>query len=76
MGASACKRNVEQSLHGKTAVIIGASKGLGKAMAWALGSAGANIFLVSRDLEQPFSKLRLSAFRHRQNTRILLNSLP
>ena len=30
-------------LHGKVAVITGASKGLGKAMALALGSAGANL---------------------------------
>jgi NAD(P)-dependent dehydrogenase (short-subunit alcohol dehydrogenase family) len=42
----------EYDLHGKVAVITGASKGLGKAMALALGSAGANLALVSRDLEQ------------------------
>jgi len=38
-----------QSLHGKTALITGASKGLGKAMALALAEAGARIALVSRD---------------------------
>jgi NAD(P)-dependent dehydrogenase (short-subunit alcohol dehydrogenase family) len=42
----------EYDLHGKVAIITGASKGLGKAMALALGSAGANLALVSRDLEQ------------------------
>src|SRR5258705_695402 len=42
----------EHDLTGKVAVITGASKGLGKAMALALGSAGANLALVSRDLEQ------------------------
>jgi NAD(P)-dependent dehydrogenase (short-subunit alcohol dehydrogenase family) len=42
----------EHNLSGKTAVITGASKGLGKAMALALGSAGANIALVSRDADQ------------------------
>src|SRR6266446_7236788 len=42
----------EYNLSGKTAIITGASKGLGKAMALALGSAGANIALVSRDIEQ------------------------
>jgi NAD(P)-dependent dehydrogenase (short-subunit alcohol dehydrogenase family) len=42
----------EYKLNGKVAVITGASKGLGKAMALALGSAGASIALVSRDLEQ------------------------
>jgi len=39
-------------LAGKTAVITGASKGLGKAMALALGAAGARLLLVSRDRGQ------------------------
>ncbi len=39
-------------LSGKTAVITGASKGLGKAMAFALGGAGARVALVSRNKEQ------------------------
>ena len=38
-----------QTLLGKTALITGASKGLGKAMALALSQAGAAIALVSRD---------------------------
>jgi len=38
-----------QSLHGKIALITGASKGLGKAMAVALANAGATVVLVSRD---------------------------
>jgi NAD(P)-dependent dehydrogenase (short-subunit alcohol dehydrogenase family) len=42
----------EHDLTGKVAVVTGASKGLGKAMALALGGAGANLALVSRDLEQ------------------------
>ena len=42
----------EHDLTDKVAVITGASKGLGKAMALALGGAGANLALVSRDLEQ------------------------
>jgi NAD(P)-dependent dehydrogenase (short-subunit alcohol dehydrogenase family) len=37
------------NLSGKTALITGASKGLGKAMALSLSAAGANIALVSRD---------------------------
>lgn len=36
-------------LRGKVALITGASKGLGKAMALALGAAGVNLALVSRD---------------------------
>jgi NAD(P)-dependent dehydrogenase (short-subunit alcohol dehydrogenase family) len=39
-----------QKLAGKTAVITGASKGLGKAMALALGDAGVRLALASRDL--------------------------
>jgi NAD(P)-dependent dehydrogenase (short-subunit alcohol dehydrogenase family) len=42
---------IESNLSGKTAIITGASKGLGKAMALALASAGVNIALVSRDIE-------------------------
>jgi NAD(P)-dependent dehydrogenase (short-subunit alcohol dehydrogenase family) len=41
-----------KSLEGKTAIITGASKGLGKAMALALGDAGARVVLVSRNLDQ------------------------
>jgi NAD(P)-dependent dehydrogenase (short-subunit alcohol dehydrogenase family) len=39
------------SLKGRTALITGASKGLGKAMALALANAGANIALASRNLD-------------------------
>lgn len=41
----------ENKLEGKVAVITGASKGLGKAMALALGAAGARLALVARHLE-------------------------
>lgn len=41
-----------KKLSGKTAVITGASKGLGKAMALALGAEGARIALVSRNRDQ------------------------
>src|SRR6185369_987705 len=41
-----------KKLHEKVAVITGASKGLGKAMALALAEAGAKLALVSRNLEQ------------------------
>lgn len=40
-----------QKLGGKVAVITGASRGLGKAMALALAGAGAKLALVSRDQE-------------------------
>src|SRR5712671_2684138 len=39
-------------LQGKSAIITGASKGLGKAMALALAESGARLALVSRNLEQ------------------------
>jgi len=42
----------EKKLDGKVAVITGASKGLGKAMALALASAGAKMALVARNSEQ------------------------
>ena len=40
-----------KKLEGRTAIITGASKGLGKAMAIALAEAGARLVLVSRNLE-------------------------
>jgi NAD(P)-dependent dehydrogenase (short-subunit alcohol dehydrogenase family) len=39
-------------LSGKTAVITGASRGLGEAMARALSGSGANIALIARDLKR------------------------
>ena len=42
----------DKKLDGRVALITGASKGLGKAMAMALGAAGARIALVSRSVEQ------------------------
>lgn len=39
-------------LSGRSAVVTGGSKGLGEAMAAGFASAGANILLVSRDLEE------------------------
>ena len=42
----------DHELQGKKALITGASKGLGKAMAIALAEAGAKLILVSRNLEQ------------------------
>ena len=41
-----------RKLEGKTALITGASKGLGQAMAVALAEAGARVGLVSRNLER------------------------
>ena len=46
------KNDAKHELTGKTALITGASKGLGKAMALSLAGAGASIALVSRDAEK------------------------
>src|SRR6266481_355916 len=43
---------MSKKLQGRIAVITGASKGLGKAMALALAAEGASVALVSRDLAQ------------------------
>jgi NAD(P)-dependent dehydrogenase (short-subunit alcohol dehydrogenase family) len=40
-----------QGIQGKVALITGASRGLGKAIALALGQAGARLILASRDVE-------------------------
>ena len=48
-------------LEGKIALVTGASRGLGKAMALALGGAGASLAMVSRDavaLEQAVAEVR------------------
>src|SRR5712691_4214018 len=42
----------EKKLNGRVALITGASKGLGKAMALALAGAGAKLALVSRNGDQ------------------------
>lgn len=42
----------DRELTGKNAVITGASKGLGKAIALALAENGANLALISRDIEK------------------------
>src|SRR5262245_5846002 len=54
------------SLQGKTALITGASKGLGKSMALALAEAGARVVLVSRD--QPKLEETAQAIRERGGT--------
>src|SRR5437660_5651598 len=50
-----------RNLQGKTALITGASRGLGKAIALALAGAGARLILVSRDralLDQTSASIR------------------
>ncbi len=52
-----------KTLKGRVAVITGASRGLGRAMAVALGGAGAHLALVSRDsaqLEETAAAVRLA----------------
>lgn len=55
------------SLSGRTALVTGASRGIGRAVASALASAGAQVFLVSRsraDLESLASELGQGASAH------------
>jgi NAD(P)-dependent dehydrogenase (short-subunit alcohol dehydrogenase family) len=50
-----------RNLEGKTALVTGASRGLGKAIALALAGAGARLILVSRDralLDQTSASVR------------------
>ena len=42
----------EKKLQGRIALVTGASKGLGKAMSLALADAGAQVALVSRDIQK------------------------
>ena len=42
---------VEQSLQGKTAIVTGASRGIGKAMALGLAEAGASVVVAARTAE-------------------------
>src|SRR5437879_424384 len=49
--ARTLKFGMTKNLDGKVALVTGASKGLGKAIAMALGNAGARVVLVSRDLK-------------------------
>ncbi|MDG2124364.1 MAG: SDR family NAD(P)-dependent oxidoreductase [Verrucomicrobiales bacterium] len=58
-------------LTGRTAVITGGSKGLGKAMAAALASAGANVLLVSRTLSEAQSAANEIAADHGHHAKAL-----
>jgi NAD(P)-dependent dehydrogenase (short-subunit alcohol dehydrogenase family) len=52
---------MSNNLEGKVAVITGASRGLGKAMALALAGAGAKLALVARDREKLEETAKLAA---------------
>ncbi|MGH7291683.1 MAG: SDR family NAD(P)-dependent oxidoreductase, partial [Myxococcota bacterium] len=41
----------QPALTGKTAIVTGASSGIGRAIAESLGAAGAHVFLAGRTLE-------------------------
>ena len=43
---------LETNLKGRSAVITGASEGIGRATAWLLAAEGANIFLTARNAER------------------------
>src|SRR5579885_3344245 len=52
ISSKALQMSNTKNLAGRTAVITGASRGLGRAMAIELAGAGANVALVSRDREK------------------------
>ena len=55
-------------LSGKTALVTGAARGIGRAIALDLGRLGANVFITYRGSEAAASKPRPPAIRVRRDT--------
>jgi short-subunit dehydrogenase len=62
------------SLAGKTAMVTGASRGIGLGLAKALADSGANPILVARD-EQAFAKAAKDLGREQSDVRIVVFDL-
>jgi citronellol/citronellal dehydrogenase len=47
------EKNLSVDLSGKTAIVTGSSRGIGKAISLALAQAGANVVIAARSEEEP-----------------------
>ena len=59
------------SLEGRTAVVTGATRGIGQSLAYALAEAGADIVLIQRDSKSVTTKEQIEKLREVVETPLL-----
>lgn len=64
-----------RDLHGRVAVVTGASSGIGRATAIALASAGADVLIHARERQDKLERTARAILRFRQQARIFLGDL-